>query len=272
MASETTNPALRDLLEFIEAELNFSTSFYNDSYLERRISARIRRREEAEDYSDYLGLLQRDDDEHEALLDSLSINVTSFFRNPEMWEQLRPILRELSATNRKVRVWSAPCSDGREPYSLAMLAIDDDEIDHSRLSILGTDISQDALDAARQGEYETTRTTDIEDELAPLGGHEPYLDRDGNRFTVNQRVKTLVNFERHDLINDDPPGEFELVLSRNLLIYIAAEFKEPIFETLTAALRPEGYLIIGMTETLPSDYRSRYEAVEKSARIHRKVD
>lgn len=261
-----------DVLQFIEDELGFSTSHYNPSYLDRRISARIRRRSGADDYREYLGILEEDEAEHEALLDSLSINVTSFYRNPEMWERLRPILRELTEDQRTVRVWSAPCSDGREPYSVAMLAIDDRETNKDRLSILGTDISTDALTAARTGEYETTRTTDIESELELLDDYSAYVDQDDNQFTVKREVRSMVEFDRHDLINDDPPGSFDLVMSRNLLIYIAPEYKEPIVDTLVQSLRPEGYLVTGMTETLPPSYRSTFEAVDKSSRIHRKVE
>lgn len=266
-----TDRSFDDLLAYIEDELGFSTSHYNRSYLDRRITARIRRRSEADDYRDYLGVLRDDHGEHEALLDSLSINVTSFYRNPEMWERLRPILRELTGEQRSVRVWSAPCSDGREPYSVAMLAMDDPETDHDRLSILGTDISRDALTAARAAEYETTRTTDIESELEVLEDYSAYIEQQDNQFTVREPVREMVTFERHDLINDDPPGSFDVVMSRNLLIYIAPEYKDPIVDTLAGSLPADGYLVTGMTETLPPSYRSTFEAVDKSSRIHRKI-
>ncbi|MFW5950213.1 MAG: CheR family methyltransferase, partial [archaeon] len=108
------------LLQYIGSELAFESDFYNDAYLDRRITARIRRTDTG-DYRTYKRLLEREPEEREALLDSLSINVTGFFRNPDAWEGLRPVLRELTANQRRVRAWSAPCADGREPYSLAML-------------------------------------------------------------------------------------------------------------------------------------------------------
>src|SRR6056297_1457290 len=121
------NRQFQRLLGFIESEMDFESGFYNDAYLDRRITARMRRTD-TDSYRQYKQLLSRETDEREALLDSLSINVTGFFRNPEAWEALRPVLRELTENNRRVRIWSAPCADGREPYSLAMLALDDRKI------------------------------------------------------------------------------------------------------------------------------------------------
>ncbi|MFB6075393.1 MAG: protein-glutamate O-methyltransferase CheR [Haloarculaceae archaeon] len=258
------------LLSFIEQRMEFESGFYNDAYLDRRITARMRRTD-VDTYREYKRLLEREDDERAALLDSLSINVTGFFRNPDAWEHLRPVLRELTEQHREVQVWSAPCADGREPYSIAMLALDDPEIRENRLSILATDINRDVLEEARHGVYETSQTTDIAAELAPLSRYEPYIDRKGDRFRVRGEVKRLVNFERHDLIRGDPKRDFDLMLCRNLLIYIDAEYKVPIFETVQGSLREGGYLMIGMTETLPAACRDSFEAVDKQHRIYRRV-
>jgi len=259
-----------DLLSYIERELDFESGFYNDAYLDRRVNARMRRTGH-DDYSSYQRQLEDDPDEQEALLDSLSINVTGFFRNPEAWESLRDVLRDLTAGGGRVRVWNAPCADGREPYSVAMLALDDDEIDARRLEILGTDINADILRVAREGRYETTKTTDIEAELAPLSDIDPYVERTGDAFTVRDRVRDLVAFERHDLIRGADKRDFDLVCCRNFLIYIDADYKVPIFETITGSLVDRGYLMIGMTETLPSEFRDRYDPVAKKHRIYRRT-
>lgn len=258
-----------ELLDYIERDVGFETGFYNDAYLDRRITARMRRTG-ADAYAEYLSQLRTEADEEEQLLDSLSINVTSFFRNPEAWDGIRSVLRTLTSERRSVRVWSAPCADGREPYSIGMLALDDDEIQDRRISILGTDISEDALEVAREGVYETSQTTDIADELEPLDDSQRYIDQDGNRFEVRDTVKDMIEFEKHDLIRGDPKSDFDLVLCRNLLIYIDTEYKVPIFETINGSLREDGYLVIGMTETLPHECRDTFEAENKQNRIYRK--
>ncbi len=264
-----TDDAFANLLSFIERELDFESSFYNDAYLDRRISARMRRTD-TDEYRAYQRLLERDDGEREKLLDSLSINVTGFFRNPEAWEKLRLVLRDLTAENRRVRIWSAPCADGREPYSIAMLAKDDDEIRDRRIEITATDINPEILEVARAGVYETSQTSDIADELEPLSDYERYVDQQENRFEVRDEVKKMISFEQHDLIRGDPKRDFDLVLCRNLLIYIDASFKVPIFETIRGSLRTDGYLMIGMTETLPTECRNDFESVHKQQRIYRR--
>lgn len=268
--SRAEDRAFESLLTYIESEMDFETGFYNDAYLDRRITARMRRTD-VDEYRAYQRLLDREAGEREALLDSLSINVTGFFRNPEAWEQLRGVLRDLTADNRRVRVWSAPCADGREPYSVAMLASDDPEIEDRRLEVLGTDINPDILTEARRGVYETSQTTDIAEELEPLAEYEPYIDRDGDRFEVRESIKRTVEFERHDLIRGDTKRNFDVVLCRNFLIYIDAEYKTPIFRTIRGSLRESGYLMIGMTETLPAECRDAFEPVSKQHRVYRRT-
>ncbi len=259
-----------NLLEYIERNMNFESAFYNDAYLDRRITARMRRTGQDE-YSEYQRLLEEGDEEKALLLDSLSINVTGFFRNPDAWEKLRLVLRELTDSHRQVRIWSAPSADGREPYSIAMLALDDDDIADRKIDILGTDINADILDVARSGVYETSQTSDIAEELEPLDDYSPYIDQHENQFQVRDAVKNLVDFEQHDLIRGDPKHDFDLVLCRNLLIYIDASFKTPIFETIRNSLRDGGYLMIGMTETLPTTCRSDFDPVYKKQRIYRRA-
>ncbi|MFC7018729.1 MULTISPECIES: CheR family methyltransferase [Haloarcula] len=268
--SEGSERQFQQLLEFIGSEMEFESGFYNDSYLDRRINARMRRTD-TDSYRRYKRLLERDPEERENLLDSLSINVTGFFRNPEAWESLRPVLRDLTENNRSVRLWSAPSADGREPYSAAMLALDDPEVDARRIDIVGTDINADILEEAREATYQTSQTTDIAEELAPLDDYSEYIEQNGTTFRVRERVTDMVTFEQHDLIRGDPKRDFDLVFCRNLLIYIDSEYKVPIFETIRNSLREGGYLMIGMTETLPAACRDAFEPVDKQHRIYRRV-
>ncbi|AXR77547.1 CheR family methyltransferase [Natrarchaeobaculum sulfurireducens] len=260
------------LLEYMERQLNFATSHYNESYLDRRITARMRRTD-SEDYDEYYDLVQSDPDEQEALLDSLSINVTGFFRNPSVWDGIRDVLRTLSDEQRRVEVWSAACADGREPYSLSMLAHDDRQIDESRLSILATDISEPALETAREGVYQESRTTDIDDQLSHLSSYEEFVeyDADDGTFRVQNAVKRPVTFERHDLINDRPKSGFDLVTCRNLFIYIESDAKRTMLETIARSLRDDGYLVIGKSETIPPELKSTFEAVDNRNRIYRRI-
>jgi chemotaxis protein methyltransferase CheR len=258
------------LLDYVSDELAFETDFYNDAYLDRRITARMRRTD-ADSYEEYRRELQASDAEQKALLESLSINVTGFFRNPDAWDEIRSVCRTLSERPGRIRIWSTPCADGREPYSIAMLVQDDPEIDARNVSILGSDISDAALDAAREGRYKTSQTTDIAGELEPLENADQYVEQDGDEFRVRTEVRDMVDFERHDLIRGDAKSGFDLVLCRNLLIYIDTTYKVPIFETISDSLRENGYLVIGMTETVAHECRDRFEPVDKRHRIYQRT-
>jgi len=262
---------LDDVLDHVDASLAFDPGYYNESYLSRRVDSRMRRRN-ADDYGTYLDILEDDDGEREELLNALTINVTSFFRNPDVWESLVPVLRDLTDEKRRVRCWSSACADGREPYSLAMAALDDDDVRERAVEIEATDISRPALESAREGAYKQTRTTDLDAELEPLDDPSEYVDVDGETLRVTDRVKRLVDFDEHDLVVDGPRSRegMDLVLCRNILIYIDSEHKERVFESLAGSLRRGGYLVLGKTETLPPGFRDAFDAVDKRCRIYRK--
>ncbi len=265
--SDERPDAFYAVLEYVEDELSFATSHYNDNYLDRRISSRMRRTRSAS-YADYLDLLRTDPEEQVALLDSMSINVTSFFRNPDVWTGIRDVLRSLSEQKDSVHVWSAACADGREAYSLSILAHADPQIDASKVRVLGTDISEPALETARNGVYEASQSVDIGNELDALGDYSGFVDVDGNQYAIRPEVKRNVGFERHDLINDGPKSGFDLVICRNLFIYIDNEYKEPILTTIAESLNPDGYLVIGKAETIPPNIKSAFDVREARLRIY----
>ena len=257
--------AFQRLLRDVERDLGFRTSSYNDAYLRRRVEARMRRRR-VEGYDAYGDLLDAEADEREALLDALSVNVTSFFRNPEVWETVREVLCDLDGP---VRIWSAACSDGREAYSMAILCLLDSAIDDRRVEIVGTDIDREILRRARAGSYRRSGTDDPVDQLAAVDAAEEYVTVTEDAVTVDDRVRDLVSFRRHDLTDGDPAGEFDLVVCRNLFIYIEERAKERMLATLRSGLRPDGHLVVGLTETLPPAHRDGFEPVDRRRRVYR---
>ncbi|MWV39467.1 protein-glutamate O-methyltransferase CheR [Natrialba sp. INN-245] len=261
---------LEDLLAFVEDELAFATSHYNDSYLDRRVSSRMRRTQ-CETYEEYFEVLRTDADEQTALLEAMSINVTGFFRNPDVWAGIRTILRNVAGSDDEITVWSAACADGREPYSLSMLAHDDPAIDASTVRILGTDISEPALETARRGVYTESRTVDIQEQLEFLDEYDQYVEvGDDSTYRISDDTKRNVSFERHDLINDDPKSGFDLVVCRNLFIYIDNEYKQPMLETIAQSLRSNGYLVIGKAETIPPTLNSQFAVRDARLRIYQR--
>ncbi|USZ70732.1 CheR family methyltransferase [Natronosalvus halobius] len=267
----STDPAFERLLEYVEAELAFATSHYNTSYLDRRVSSRMRRTG-SDSYEEYFELLRSETDEQRALLDSLSINVTGFFRNPDVWEGIRDVLRTLTEHHESVHIWSAACADGREPYSLSMLAHDDDKIDESSIHILATDISEPALETARERTYTESRTVDLGDQLEFLNDYHRYVDHDPSNETyrVCESVARPITFERHDLINGEAKSGFDLVICRNLFIYIDNAYKQSMLETIGRSLRADGYLVIGKAETIPPTLKSAFAITDGRLRIYQR--
>ncbi|MFC7228247.1 chemotaxis protein CheR [Salinirubellus salinus] len=263
--SSEADPAFQRLLRDVERDLGFRTSSYNDAYLRRRVEARMRRRG-VEGYEAYGRLLDDEADEREALLDALSVNVTSFFRNPEVWAVVREVLREVDG---RVRIWSAASSDGREAYSMAMLAFLDPAIDERRVDIVGTDIDRGILRRAREGRYRRSGTDDPVEQLTAVDGATEYVTVTDDAVVVDDRVRDLVTFRRHDLTDGEPAGEFDLVVCRNLFIYIEERAKARMVSTLLAGLAPGGHLVVGLTETLPPDCRDAFEAVDRRRRVYR---
>jgi chemotaxis methyl-accepting protein methylase len=223
-------------------------------------------------YTDYARVLDSDTLEYDRLLDALTINVTKLFRNWETYsaiaEKVVPTLwaREAPAIN----VWSAGCSSGEEPYSLAVLfhqyarSLRQDADADRRVRVLGSDIDVRCLEAAEQGGFEESDFSDTPDEL-----RRRYFDR-ATPFTVVPEIRRLVRFEKRDLLADPaPPGRFQLICCRNVLIYFDRETQERIFEKFHEALSPDGFLVLGKVETLLGSARSRFVVVDGRERIYR---
>jgi len=236
---------------------NFGLYAYKDSYLKRRVNSRMIRRGIRSE-KEYLEILKKDRAELEALKDALSINVTSFFRNPEVWGKLKTLLSELSD---KIKAWSAACSDGREAYSLAILC---NEIG-KKVEIIATDIDEDALTKARKAIY-----FDIFEEISCLKDARRYFAFENGKAEVLPEIRKKIKFLRHDIIKERPPSrDFNLVLCRNFLIYIEPEHKHVVARNIAESLKKDGILVLGKTETLPTE--SLFEPLDRTNKIYRRI-
>jgi chemotaxis methyl-accepting protein methylase len=255
----------------ISADCGFACSSYKERCLRRRIAVRMRAKG-VHTYADYMRVLDADPDEYDRLLEALTINVTKLFRNWDVYEALAStVLPAIWARGRdRIRVWSAGCASGEEPYSLGVLfhryAHDRGQPDRLRsLEILATDIDARVLELARGARYEAGAFADTPDDLRAR-----YFSP-GFPATVIPPVRSLVTFARHDLLRDPPPrGGLDLILCRNVIIYFDRESQEMLFERFVQALAPGGFLVLGKVETLLGSARAVLESVEPRARIFRR--
>ncbi|MCX5204286.1 PAS domain S-box protein [Streptomyces sp. NBC_00237] len=268
-AAPEADQGLEELLHFLRDSRGFDFTGYKRSTLGRRIRKRMGDAG-IQDYADYRDLLETDTDEFRTLFNTILINVTSVFRDPDAWELLRrevvPRIAEASGDGAEIRVWSAGCSSGEEAFSLAMMFAEVLGIEEalSRVKIYATDVDEEALREARSGLY-TAKT------LEPLSAElrERYFEQSGAKFVFRADLRRRVIFGRHDITRDAPISRLDLLVCRNTLMYFNVEAQAQIVDRFRFALREGGHLFLGKAEMLLND-AERFEAVSIRQRIFRR--
>ena len=269
--SDQSDTAFLELTDKISRDKGFGCASYKEKCLRRRIAVRMRARG-VHTYGDYARVLDSDKAEYDRLLDALTINVTKLFRNWETYaviaERVVPALWALPTP--RINVWSAGCSSGEEPYSLASLFHREAERTgtlarlESRVGVLGSDIDVRSLAAAERGVFEEGDFADTPDDL-----RRRYF-ASSPPFAIIPEVRRLVRFERRDLLAEaPPPGTHHLVCCRNVLIYFDRDTQEKLFDKFHAALAPDGFLVLGKVETLLGSARTRFAPVDGRERVFR---
>jgi chemotaxis methyl-accepting protein methylase len=265
---EATAGDFDQLTRKITTDRGFYCASYKEKCLRRRIAVRMRARG-VHTYDDYARLLDHDAAEYDRLLDALTINVTKLFRNWEAYDALaRRVVPELWARDSEtIRVWSAGCSSGHEPYSLAILfhrhaVAVGGGARVGRVSVVGTDIDRGCLAAAERGEYVEADFADTPDDL-----RQRYFTA-APPFAVAPSIRQLVRFERRDLLTARPqPASCDLLVCRNVLIYFDRDTQIRLFDVFSESLAPGGYLMLGKVETLLGASRNRFTPVDARERI-----
>lgn len=217
---------------------------YKQQQMERRIRD-LARKHQASSLQAFLGMLKADGKLLREFERHITINVSEFYRNPEAFEYLaEKVLPALGAGRRALRVWSAGCSNGGEPYTLAMLL--HRASPHLRHSILATDIDRDMLAKAQAGKgYQQEDVRSL-----PAALRAAYLVQDGATAGVKESIARMVRFERLDLLNEQVNRTFDLIACRNVVIYFTDAAKSTLYQRFVDALQPGGFLFIGATETI----------------------
>ncbi|OXM46272.1 CheR family methyltransferase [Amycolatopsis alba] len=244
---------LEILLNFIKDSRGFDFTGYKRTSLARRIQKRMQA-VQFDRYADYRDFLETNAEEFLELFNTILINVTSFFRDPEAWEHLRttvvPEIVESVADDEEIRIWSAGCSSGEEAYSLAMVFAEQIGLEAStgRVKIYGTDVDEEALREARAGVYSRKAL-----EMLPPDLLKKYFEPIGDRFVFRRDLRRRVIFGRHDITRDAPISRVHLLACRNTLMYFNVEAQAKIIERFHFALNEGGYLLLGKAEMLLSD-------------------
>jgi two-component system CheB/CheR fusion protein len=250
MNSREVNAPFEGLLEYLKQNRGFDFTGYKRSSLMRRVRRRMDMVDVGsfEAYQDYLEVHP---EEFPYLFNTILINVTSFFRDPEAWEYLAkeiiPDIIERKGEGKVIRIWSAGCASGEEAYSLVMLLAEAMGVNacRERVKVYATDVDEEALVEARQAGYSPE---DVEAVPEPL--RNKYFDLSGGRYTFNNDLRRVVVFGRHDLMQDAPISRLDLLVCRNTLIYFNAEAQQRILARFHFALNDDGCLFLGRAELL----------------------
>ena len=247
---------------------DFDLEGYKDLCIKRRIAARIR----AVGFADpqpYIALLQDSVEEQERLLEALTIHVSQFFRNPSTFARLEKqilpeLLQQARSNNSKLRIWSAGCAGGEEPYSIALLC-ENLLQENDLVSIVASDISRDILQRAKQASFTKSRVVEVPAELLKR-----YFICQENSYQLAGQIRQRVRFFRHDILSEQPNFRVDLILCRNLLIYLSRPQQEQVLRLLATALLPGGYLVLGRAETLMAAVRELFTCIDPAERIYQR--
>lgn len=238
-------PPPDSFVSWVLAQAGVDAAHYQELSLQRRLPACLRAIK-ARGKDEARALLEQHVDLLGPMISSLLIGVTHFFRDPPVFDALRRQVLPITAQwRRPLRVWSAGCSTGAELYSVAILLSEAGLLDGS--VVLGTDLRGDAIEHARGGLFDDAVMENVEGDL-----REKYFERHGRLWQVTKPLRERTCWRASDLVQEQPPGRWDMILCRNLAIYLSPAVAAKVWKRLAEALTPGGFLVVGKAEQPPA--------------------
>lgn len=275
------NTSLKQLLEYIHTARGIDFSLYRQATVLRKLELRLQETK-SEDYKEYLSFLKANPDELQALIRTLTIKVSNFFRNPVVFELLSlRVLPELAAQFGFLKAWSLGSADGEEPYSVAMIVHEFQSQENLSFAchILGTDVDPEAVEKARKGEYSEQELFETKrkyiEKYFTRTGYQPNSGYGHEQFRLTDEIKSMVRFSSDNIMSmllhkRASLGSYNLILCRNVLIYLNREMQEEMIRAVGDILYDKGYLVLGEAETMPESVRQEFEQPFPGIKIFRK--
>ena len=230
----------KDVYALTKIDLNY----YKEKQMRRRIDT-IATKHGCNNYDEYIRVLKTDKDKFEAFVNFLTINVSEFYRNPDQWklldEEYFPYL--IGKFGKNLKVWSAACSTGDEPYSLVMAL--SKHVPLSNIRIIASDIDKQVLAQAKAGLYSEKSIKSVPDEFK-----KKYFKQIGSSYQISDEIKNRVDFREGNLLRDEYPSGCDMIVCRNVVIYFTDEAKLEIYKKFNRSLKSGGLLFIGSTEQI----------------------
>lgn len=240
------------ILAQVRQKTGVDVQLYRTATLERRMSLRLAATR-SKSYREYLAVLKKNPAEYKDFLQTLTIPVTDFFRDKDIYKNLKvrvlpAIINRAEMLKRKrISIWSVGCSKGQEPYSLAMLLLKilGTRQAELRFAIQATDLNNTLLKKANAGAYTLPEVKSV-----PRTYLRDYFSKNGNMYHIKPSVRRLVKFRHQDLIREKPGGKFDLILCRNVLIFFKPRLRQNVLKNFHSSLCEKGILVLGTAESL----------------------
>lgn len=239
----TANNTYEWFIKAFHPKSGLDLNFYKQNQMQRRILS-FMNSHGYQSFPDFMKALNEDPSLYNTFFKHLTINVSQFFRDTNQWKTLREVvLPKLLQGKTNLKLWSAGCSSGQEPYSLAMTLLE--YFPQTRFSILATDIDTNVLQQAKEGIYKQNDFASTPPEIL-----HKYFTLTPNGYQIKDSVKRQVTFQRQNLLTDRFENGFDFLACRNVVIYFTEEAKDMLYQKFTQSLSPGGILFTGSTEHL----------------------
>ncbi|MBR1701999.1 MAG: protein-glutamate O-methyltransferase CheR [Lachnospiraceae bacterium] len=243
--------------EYFKKEIMAMTTIDLNSYKEKQMKRRIDTlilKHGIKGYDQYVKELKTNTEYFDEFVNYITINVSEFYRNPDQWKLLdKDVIPQLvNKFGKRLKIWSAACSTGDEPYSLVMALSKHMPLD--QIKILATDLDKTVINKAKVGLYNSKSIASVPDDLK-----KKYFTQVGPSYKIADEIKARVEFKEHNLLKDTYPSDYNLIVCRNVLIYFTEEAKDDVFRKFNKSLAKGGLLFIGSTEQIINYKEMGYE-------------
>ena len=227
----------------VKRKTGIDLAAYKEAQMKRRLTS-LYMKKGFHDFNDFFHALDKDQDLLNEFLDRMTINVSEFYRNGKRWEVLQTkIFPKLLSENKRLKIWSAACSTGEEPYTTAMVL--SNHVPLSQITIHATDLDENAIQRAKVGVYPERSLAEVPNDMKSK-----YFEKQGAFYKIDDSIKKTVNFQQHNLLKDTYESNYDLIICRNVMIYFTEDAKDQIYQNFSNSLRPGGILFVGSTEQI----------------------
>lgn len=248
----------QDFAQFIvriKQKTAIDLSQYKEAQMKRRLTT-LRQKHGFQTFEDYYKAIEQNKSMLNEFLDRMTINVSEFWRNPSRWEVLQKrFFPEMLGSANRLKIWSAACSTGEEPYTIAMILSELGALQRS--SLLATDLDSGVLQKAIEGSYLERSLRDV-----PAACRQKYFKQADGAFLISDSLKQFIQFKQQNLLHDTFDTSFDLIVCRNVMIYFTEDAKHLLYQKFANALKPGGLLFVGSTEQIFSPAQYGFETAD----------